>query len=57
MSATTSDLIRYAEQGDAVKMKDAMENILARKAYDALESKRQEVAKGLVRTAKTEQQD
>lgn len=51
MSATTADLIRYAEQGDAVKMKDAMENILARKAYDALEGKRQEVAKDLVRTA------
>ena len=49
--STTADLIRYAEQGDAIKMKDAMETILARKAYDALEGKRREVAKDLVRNA------
>lgn len=55
--STTADLIKYAEAGDAVKMKDAMENILARKAYDALESKRQEVAKGLVNNAKIQTED
>ena len=49
--ATTADLIKYAEQKDAVMMKDTMEKILARKAYDALEVKRQEVAKDLIRSA------
>lgn len=52
--STTADLIKYAEQGDSVKMKDTLEAILARKAYDALEGKRQEVAKDLVRSASTD---
>lgn len=52
--STTAELIKYAEQGDAVKMKDTLEQILARKAYDALEVKRQEVAKTLIRSAKVE---
>jgi|SaaInlStandDraft_1057018.scaffolds.fasta_scaffold1129842_1 hypothetical protein len=55
--STTSELIKHAESGDAVKMKDTLEAILARKAYDALEGKRQEVAKNLVRSAKTNNEE
>jgi hypothetical protein len=55
--STTADLIKYAEQGDSVGMKDALEAILARKAYDALESKRTEVAKDLVRSASLDNEE
>jgi len=54
---TTSDLIRAAEQKDATAMKDALEAILARKAYDALEVKRQAVAKDLIRNARSDSQE
>ena len=57
MTATTQDLMRYASENDADKMKSTIETILARKAYDALEGKRQEVAKDLVRNASSKEQE
>ena len=55
--STTAELIKHAEAGDSVAMKDTLEAILARKAYDALETKRQEVAKNLVRSASTNNEE